>query len=168
MDKPKHFHEYLVYPDGKVWSLAYGKFLKPFELKRRPGDIPQKMVRLRFHGTEHKFTCARLVFFLFCKHKHKSISKLGPVTYKTQKRTITPTNLIEATKGEIIKRYGIRAKENKGPKPSIPPEAAEYIASLLYLGSKKEIVKRLASSKFKIQTTPMSLLRFMRRHNINP
>lgn len=161
------FDNYEVYPDGKVISLFYNRMLKVTNYRRRPNDRIQKVVRLQVDGKEMKTTVARLVYFLYCKHKHKKLDSLGPVTYKGKSRKIHPDNLVESTKGGVLKKYKIRPKSNRGNNAKIPPEAKEYIESILYLGTKTAILKRLANSKFQITTTSMSLLRFMRRHNID-
>ena len=163
--KPIQFNsEYIIYDDGKVWSLKTGKFLQPIHQNKdkkhyQAYDLRRNDVGIGI-GKRQKMLIARLVYFHYGEHKCKNIDLLGKVVLidDLAANLFHISNLKIETNSEISHRAGLNRKP-QFREGKIPNSELKNIMLLSTQYSKNQIAKVYNVSS-------MSVLRFLRRNGI--
>nr|WP_297307547.1 hypothetical protein [uncultured Flavobacterium sp.] len=153
---------YILYPDGKIYSLNSNKFLKKVKNKGKTSDKYYYTYDL---GLAEKHLVTRLVMFVFSEHEYSTITKMPKIILKNNDlENLSISNLTFATQSQINKKHNI-----------IPGEKC-----LLNNNNQKikedqiELVKTLRSKSFSLKkigalynTSEMSVHRFIKKYSLN-
>lgn len=161
--KKMYFDEnYLIFPDGKIYSLVSFKYLTPTSKKNTFGHkFHQYALR---NGT--KFIVARLVYLHFGNHQKRSYEEIDKLIHKdSNTENYHIDNLEEITQSELNERkvgafIGRDSKVIIEAASKIKEEHRENISKLLTMGYSKEAIGRL----YNVSKT--SVDRFLKRHEL--
>lgn len=161
---------YLLYPNGKCFSIQSMKFLKPIAIPQDSGKIhyAYDIKPINNISKRRKHIIARLVYFEFGKHNYKTLDQLPDISYKNRKSQHYGINNLECigTQGVLEKyKIGHNSKFNGKSKPGnsipkIPATEKKKIKSLIKKGNTNDSISKLYN------VSPMSITRFRKRHKI--
>lgn len=152
---------YIIYPDGRIYSLRSNKFLKKV---KTAGKTSGKYYYTYDLGASGKHLVTRLVMFTFGKHKYKNIIEMPKITLKNNDlEDLSISNLKFVSQSEINKKYDIKPSEKcylNNNNQKINKDQIEIIKDFRNQNlSLKQIGK-------KYNTSEMSVHRFIKKYQL--
>jgi len=161
--KKLYFDEnYILFPDGRLYSLNFYRFLKPQPKKNKYGNVfYQYSLRNR-----DRYIIARLVYLHFGNHSKKEYGEIDCITYKDKNaENYNIDNLEEVTQKELNQRQDSKftgrdtadiAEQNS----RIKAKHKDNIQQLIKMGYSKFAIGRLYN------VSEPSVTRFLTRHGL--
>lgn len=148
---------YTIYPNGDVYSDYLGRLLTKIEEKSRKNIFLTMSIRRKKHQVN------RLVMFHFGNHSYKNMSDM-PIVSPIDKDHFNNNieNLEFATQAEVNKKYDLKPSEKCVKAPKIADTEIEKVKDYLFVGWSLE---KIGNRYF---TSPTSVARFIKRHNLKP
>lgn len=153
---------YIIFPDGRLFSILSYKFVKPIEQKDRRGQI---YFNYSLRGKQC-YMMSRLVYFHFGKHRKQSYQDIKRITYlDNNPANCHISNLQECTQMDINRKFG---KNVIGAGNSI---FAENLAKIKV--TEKETISEMLTNGFtnkaiakKYNVSEKSIGRYIKRHQL--
>lgn len=152
---------YIIYPDGRIYSLRSNKFLKKV---RNKGKTSEKYYYTYDLGASGKHLVTRLVMFVFGKHKYKNIIEMPKITLKNNDlEDLGIDNLKFVTQSEINKKYDIKPNEKCYLNNNNQKINEDQISNIKNLRNQNLSLKQIG---LKYNTSEMSVHRFIRKYQL--
>ena len=150
---------YVLYPDGRIYSLRSNKFLKK---RKNSGKTPGKYYYTYDLASAGKHLVTRLVMFVFGNHNYKNISDMPKITLKSNNlEDLSISNLMFATQSEINKKYNIVPSEKCFLNNNNQKIKEDQVEKIRELRAKNVPLKKIGSI---YNTSEMSVHRFIKKY----
>ncbi|WP_177765604.1 hypothetical protein [Flavobacterium sp. I3-2] len=152
---------YIIYPDGRVYSLRSNKFLKKV---KNPGKTSDKYYYTYDLGTSGKHLVSRLIMFVFGKHNYNKITEMPKITLKNNNlEDLSINNLTFVTQSEINKKYNIKPTEKCYLNNNNQKIKEDQIEIIKNLRNQNFSLKKIG---LKYNTSEMSVHRFIKKYKL--
>ena len=150
---------YILYPDGRIYSLRSNKFLKK---RKNSGKTPGKYYYTYDLASAGKHLVTRLVMFVFGNHNYRNITEMPKITLKSNDlEDISISNLMFTTQSEINKKYNIVPSEKCFLNNNNQKIKEDQVQRIKELREKHFSLKKIASL---YNTSEMSVHRFIKKY----
>jgi len=150
---------YILYPDGKIYSLRSNKFLKRIKTSGKSEDKYYYSYDL---GASGKHLVSRLVMFIFGTHNYEKIIEMPKIILKNNDlEDLNITNLAFASQSQINHKHNIKPSEKcylNNNNQKINNDQIEIIKSLR---AKKFSLKKIG---LLYNTSEMSVHRYIKKY----